>query len=672
MKNEKKRSKSFLEIRKYLLEILSGSWFFKIPLLVLGFVSLIWFLIRVIPKPDRAAYPCMQAAFPVASAFVIWFAGMIGSFFLFKKSRDFFKGLKFRKAFAFGLTGLALVGAAVIIDPSNITSAGTNATSAVPAVERNSPNIIETLPASVAIVKSNKALCTEIDYDEILQMVRTAVSMAGGLESLITDGKTVMIKPNLVSTATYRTAEVNGVTTDYRVLQAVVQIVRELNPTGKIILAEGSGGDKPTVSLFPAVKYNLITGIDEIIGFEEKSGNYRDYTSDSLVSVALHDTISLFPDNKKPNLARKIYYNKKYFNADVLISVPTLKNHATAGITGAVKNVGIGATPANIYGTIGDNIKPYLRSTVIDHENEINGYLGKWIHDFYAGRPVDFVIFDGLQGVSSGPGGGGNLTALKLNQQNMRVIIAGKNAISTDAIAGLVIGHDPQITNHLVYLHNDGYGIVDPALIDVKGVQVNTIRKFFLYPTNTSATAKTAFTKAVSSNYTVSGYINSNKLHLSVPNSTDLARMQVWVDNQKINKYVIGGFSDINLDLTSISVTTGEVKVLFEDRYLNTLNKTFVAGNTTGLNTVKSSGSLKLYPNPVSSVLTISFGGEMPGSYKIDVVGINGAIVHSEQYDYHSGSEAVQMNLENLAKGYYVLQMSGPDKKVFTRQFLKN
>jgi hypothetical protein len=36
-------------------------------------------LARVIPKPSRAAYPCQRAAFPLASAFVVWLAGAAGS-----------------------------------------------------------------------------------------------------------------------------------------------------------------------------------------------------------------------------------------------------------------------------------------------------------------------------------------------------------------------------------------------------------------------------------------------------------------------------------------------------------------------------------------------------------------------------------------------------------------
>jgi uncharacterized protein (DUF362 family) len=42
---------------------------------ILGFAALVWFLLRVIPKPSRATYPCQRAAFPVASAFVLWLCG---------------------------------------------------------------------------------------------------------------------------------------------------------------------------------------------------------------------------------------------------------------------------------------------------------------------------------------------------------------------------------------------------------------------------------------------------------------------------------------------------------------------------------------------------------------------------------------------------------------------
>ena len=55
-----------------------------------GFSALIWFLIRVIPKPSRATYPCQRVAFPLASSFIIWLAGAVGSVKVFRKARRSF------------------------------------------------------------------------------------------------------------------------------------------------------------------------------------------------------------------------------------------------------------------------------------------------------------------------------------------------------------------------------------------------------------------------------------------------------------------------------------------------------------------------------------------------------------------------------------------------------
>jgi hypothetical protein len=49
----------------------------KLTILVLGFLAALWFLIRVIEKPQRASYPCQRAAFPMASAFVFWLIGLV-------------------------------------------------------------------------------------------------------------------------------------------------------------------------------------------------------------------------------------------------------------------------------------------------------------------------------------------------------------------------------------------------------------------------------------------------------------------------------------------------------------------------------------------------------------------------------------------------------------------
>ena len=53
----------------------------------LGIGSTIWFLIRVIPKPSRAAYPCMRASAPFMSAFVLYLIGLASTVYIFKKKK---------------------------------------------------------------------------------------------------------------------------------------------------------------------------------------------------------------------------------------------------------------------------------------------------------------------------------------------------------------------------------------------------------------------------------------------------------------------------------------------------------------------------------------------------------------------------------------------------------
>jgi len=54
-----------------------------------GFVALIWFLIRVLPKPSRATYPCQRVAFPLASGFIIWLVALAVSLNALHKAKRY-------------------------------------------------------------------------------------------------------------------------------------------------------------------------------------------------------------------------------------------------------------------------------------------------------------------------------------------------------------------------------------------------------------------------------------------------------------------------------------------------------------------------------------------------------------------------------------------------------
>jgi hypothetical protein len=51
----------------------------RLMLPVFGLAALIWFVVRVVPKPSRAAYPCQRMALPLASGFVLWLVSLGGS-----------------------------------------------------------------------------------------------------------------------------------------------------------------------------------------------------------------------------------------------------------------------------------------------------------------------------------------------------------------------------------------------------------------------------------------------------------------------------------------------------------------------------------------------------------------------------------------------------------------
>lgn len=89
----------------------------KLLLPVFGLIALIWFLVRVIPKPSRASYPCQRAAFPIASAFVIWLTGIISSVFLFKRARRYFRRKNYLPAFSFLILCLILYWTTTIFTP---------------------------------------------------------------------------------------------------------------------------------------------------------------------------------------------------------------------------------------------------------------------------------------------------------------------------------------------------------------------------------------------------------------------------------------------------------------------------------------------------------------------------------------------------------------------------
>jgi len=65
----------------------------------IGFLAFIWFLVRVVPRPGRAAYPCQRIAFPLATTFITYISSLLASVFAYRKARYFFSRKRYSIAF---------------------------------------------------------------------------------------------------------------------------------------------------------------------------------------------------------------------------------------------------------------------------------------------------------------------------------------------------------------------------------------------------------------------------------------------------------------------------------------------------------------------------------------------------------------------------------------------
>ena len=89
-------------------------WWVKWLFPVVGLFSLIWFLVRVVPKPSRVAYPCQRVAGSLAGGFLIWIAGMMGSVFAYRRGKQLFLHSRLGKAALF--LAIALVSGIIAIE----------------------------------------------------------------------------------------------------------------------------------------------------------------------------------------------------------------------------------------------------------------------------------------------------------------------------------------------------------------------------------------------------------------------------------------------------------------------------------------------------------------------------------------------------------------------------
>jgi uncharacterized protein (DUF362 family) len=193
--------------------------------------------------------------------------------------------------------------------------------------------------------------------------------------------------------------------------------------------------------------------------------------------------------------------NHSYHDTDVMVSLAKLKRHLTAGVTLSMKNC-FGLTPTSLYGaeagreSATEGRVPLHDPAGFEHlklpglkpgvpYRDPFSRVPRIVVDVCAARPIDLAIVDGISAMTGGEGPWcGQASVIK--PTNPGVLIAGRNAVSTDAVATAVMGYDPRAArgtrpfeycdNFLLLAESAGLGSADLGQIDARGVAIGKAR----------------------------------------------------------------------------------------------------------------------------------------------------------------------------------------------------
>jgi len=309
------------------------------------------------------------------------------------------------------------------------------------------------------------ARCEDYGPQKVEAVVRQLVEQCGGLDDIVKPGSTVVIKPNI--TAGGRNATRDGLpnimtyTTHPDVVRAIALLAKEAG-AGRVIVTEGWGAD-----IWPGNQYDAM--ISEL-GLETLNLDEPAPAAD-FAKVTVTD----------PYEMEYILLHEVIAKADVLISVPKIKCHASAGITLSIKNI-FGCTPLPAY-----RQRPNESSRTLMHAGNWGERLPRILVDILRARPIDFAVVDGISTIDQGEGpwnhgsGGINIRTVRPH-----LLMAGRNPVALDSVGTAVMGFDPTAKprtppfpsglNHIALAAERGLGPNRLEEIDVRGLSIEQAR----------------------------------------------------------------------------------------------------------------------------------------------------------------------------------------------------
>jgi uncharacterized protein (DUF362 family) len=254
------------------------------------------------------------------------------------------------------------------------------------------------------------------------------------LESALEGKKSILIKPNFVSTK--RQAAASHVDA----ARAVLDVVRGMSKAD-ITIAEGAA-QIPTSQGFTNFGFERLA--------KEYGANLVDLNTDRYVEIDLYDR------NLKPLTFR---ISKTVLDSDFRVSLALPKTHDTVVVTLAIKNLAVGSL---LKDANGDEMMKLHQGT-----RSINMSIAKLAE----AAPASLAVLDGWEGMEGeGPELG--------EPVRLGWAMAGLDALAVDTLATHLMGFGPALIGYLVMCRERGLGEGDLRRIDVRGVKdYRTLRK---------------------------------------------------------------------------------------------------------------------------------------------------------------------------------------------------
>ncbi len=257
-------------------------------------------------------------------------------------------------------------------------------------------------------------------------------NQSGKVSALFSTGKKVVIKMNLTGGSSNATSpNLKGlpatevIWSHPMVVEAVVQFIIDagVSPSDISIVDSLGSGDSFTKSA-----YQGYVDAKNALGC-----NLVDTTQGTFVDIPITGGFNF----------SSIHMNQIFKDADVYVSVPKLKQHATAGLTCSIKNQ-MGATPQSYYELSGYTYRRERLHHASGTASEWN-YLPETLCDLNAARPVHLAVVDGIKSAVGGEGPW-NVPTCPFAPASKHVLIAGLDPVATDTIGAKIMGLDPEAT----------------------------------------------------------------------------------------------------------------------------------------------------------------------------------------------------------------------------------